>query len=112
MAKTIRFHLDEHVDPAVAAGLRRRGVDVSTTAERNLIGADDELHWQLVLSEQRVLVTSDSDFLNFHEQGRPHWGIAYCHQQSRTVGQLIHTLELNWECLNPQTCKNASSICE
>ncbi len=79
MARTIRFHLDEHIDSAVAEGLRRRGVDVSTTAERNLTGRDDESHWQLVVSEQRVLVTNDSDFLNFHDQGRPHWGIAYCH---------------------------------
>ena len=106
MAKTIRFHLDEHVDSAVAEGLRRRGIDVSTTAERNLIGADDELHWQLVTSEQRVHVTSDSDFLNFHEQGRPHWGIAYCHQQSRTIGQLIHALELIWEVLEPTDMQN------
>lgn len=106
MVRTIRFHLDEHVDPTVAAGLRRRGVDVSTTAERNLIGVDDEIHWQLVVSEQRVLVTSDSDFLNFHDQGRPHWGIAYCHQQSRTIGQLIHTLELIWEVLEPADMQN------
>lgn len=106
MARTIRFHLDEHVGPTVAAGLRRRGVDVSTTAERNLIGVDDEIHWQLVVSEQRVLITNDSDFLNCHDQGRPHWGIAYCHQQSRTIGQLIHTLELIWEVLEPADMQN------
>ena len=106
MARTIRFPLDEHVDPTVAAGLRRRGVDVSTTAERNLIGVDDEIHWQLVVSEQRVLVTSDSDFLSFHGQGRPHWGIAYCHQQSRTIGQLIRTLELIWGLLEPSDIQN------
>lgn len=106
MARTIRFHLDEHVDPAVAAGLRRRGVEVSTTPERNLIGADDEVQWQLVVFEQRVLVTSDSDFLNFHDEGRPHWGITYCHQQSRTVGQLIHALELIWEVLDPSEMQN------
>ena len=106
MARTIRFHLDEHVAPTVAEGLRRRGVDVSTTAERNLIGVDDEIHWQLVVSEQRVLVTNDSDFLNFHDQGRPHWGIAYCHQQCRTIGQLIHGLELVWEVLEPADMQN------
>jgi hypothetical protein len=32
----IRFHLDENVDPVVAAGLRRYGVDVTTTAEVGL----------------------------------------------------------------------------
>ncbi|MFH1920766.1 MAG: hypothetical protein ABIP48_12860 [Planctomycetota bacterium] len=34
----IRYHLDEHVDPAVAEGLRQRGVDVTTTVEAGLNG--------------------------------------------------------------------------
>ena len=40
MARTIRFHLDEHCDPAIAAGLRLHGVDVTTTADAGLISAD------------------------------------------------------------------------
>ena len=106
MGRTIRFHLDEHIDSAVADGLRRRGADVSTTAERHLIGQTDEVHFQLASNEKRVLVTSDSDFLNFHAQGRPHWGIAYCHQHSRSIGQMIHTLELIWELLEPDDMQN------
>jgi hypothetical protein len=31
MPKTIRFHLDENCNRAIAEGLRRRGVDVMTT---------------------------------------------------------------------------------
>ena len=27
----LSFHLDEHIHPAIAAGLRRRGIDVTTT---------------------------------------------------------------------------------
>ena len=38
MGRTIRFHFDEHIDSTVAEGLRRRRADVSTTAERHLIG--------------------------------------------------------------------------
>jgi hypothetical protein len=33
MADRIRFHLDEHVDPAIATALRRAGIDVTTTNE-------------------------------------------------------------------------------
>ena len=33
MADRIRFHLDEHVDPAIATALRRAGVNVTTTIE-------------------------------------------------------------------------------
>jgi hypothetical protein len=29
MADRIRFHLDEHVDPAIATALRRAGIDVT-----------------------------------------------------------------------------------
>jgi hypothetical protein len=42
----IRYHLDEHVDPAVAEGLRRRGVDVTTEVEtgQNRAGSAVEVH--------------------------------------------------------------------
>jgi hypothetical protein len=36
MADRIRFHLDEHVDPAIATALRRAGIDVTTTNEAGL----------------------------------------------------------------------------
>ena len=39
----IKFYLDEHVNPAVADGLRRRGVDVLTTQEAGMLGASDEV---------------------------------------------------------------------
>jgi hypothetical protein len=41
MARTIRFHLDENCHPAIAGGLRRRGVDVTTTPEVGLLHASD-----------------------------------------------------------------------
>ena len=40
MARTIRFHLDECCDPAIADGLRRRKFDVTTTQEVGLIQAE------------------------------------------------------------------------
>ncbi|MEM9538947.1 MAG: hypothetical protein AAGA60_05480 [Cyanobacteria bacterium P01_E01_bin.42] len=40
MSRTIRFHLDENVDNSIADGLRRRGIDVTTTPEVELISAD------------------------------------------------------------------------
>jgi len=46
----MRFHLDEHIHSAVAAGLRRRGIDVTTAAEVELLGADDEKHLAFALA--------------------------------------------------------------
>lgn len=42
MSEEIRFHLDENVNSAIADGLRRREIDVTTTSEVGLISASDE----------------------------------------------------------------------
>lgn len=36
MARSLLFHLDEHMDHAIANGLRRRGIDVTTTVDLGL----------------------------------------------------------------------------
>ena len=51
MARTIRFHLDEHGNSAVADGLRRLGIDVTTTSDAGLLGADDTDHIAFALAE-------------------------------------------------------------
>ncbi|HEY3026906.1 MAG TPA: DUF5615 family PIN-like protein [Pyrinomonadaceae bacterium] len=63
MADRIRFHLDEHVDPAIATALRRAGIDVTTTNDAGLRTKDDEVHLNFARSEGRVIVTRDQDFL-------------------------------------------------
>jgi hypothetical protein len=42
MPARIRFYLDEHIDSVIARGLRRRGIDVTTTADAGLQGTTDE----------------------------------------------------------------------
>jgi hypothetical protein len=106
MPQTLRFHLDEHVAGAVAAGLRRRGVDVTTAADAGLLGAEDTAHVAFALAEGRVIVTNDEDFLALHGRGTEHAGIAYCHQQSRSVGETIRGLMLLWEFLDPEDMRN------
>ena len=55
MPQTIRFHLDEHCSHAIAAGLRRRGVDVTTATDAGLLRAPDEQHLAFGLAEGRVV---------------------------------------------------------
>jgi predicted nuclease of predicted toxin-antitoxin system len=71
----IRFHLDEHISAHIAAGLRRRNIDVTTAAEAGLIGATDVAHLEFAVSSGRVVVTQDDDFLRLHAQGVNHAGI-------------------------------------
>jgi predicted nuclease of predicted toxin-antitoxin system len=102
----IRFHLDEHVPTAVALGLRRRGIDVTTTVETGLAGAADEDHIAFALSQGRVIVTHDEDFLVLHSRGVRHAGIAYCHQGDRSVGELLRALVLVRGRLTPEEMEN------
>jgi predicted nuclease of predicted toxin-antitoxin system len=97
MPRTIRYHLDEHCPRALAEGLRRRGIDVTTTPDAGLLHATDEEHVAFALPEGRVIFTRDDDFLALHARGVPHAGIVYCHPQARSIGEIIQALELLWE---------------
>ena len=97
MSERIKFHLDENVSNAIADGLRRRGIDVTTTAEVNLMSASDKEQIEFALSQERVIFTQDDDFLKLHKLGISHCGITYCRQRSRTIGEIINILALIWE---------------
>ncbi len=106
MPRTIRFHLDEHCPTALAEGLRRRGMDVTMTPEAGLQGSSDESHVSFAQSEGRVIFTQDEDFLSLHAAGVPHAGIAYCHQEARSIGEIIRGLTLIWEVYEPEEMRN------
>jgi predicted nuclease of predicted toxin-antitoxin system len=59
MSGQIKFHLDENVSNAVAEGLRRRGIDVTTTPKQNLMGASDPEQLAFALEQQRVIFTQE-----------------------------------------------------
>ena len=90
----MRFHLDEHMNSAIADGLRRRGIDVTTTLEAGLGGEPDGAHIEFANSTRRVIVTEDADFLALAGSGVEHVGIVYCHRATHTVGEIIEYLVL------------------
>ncbi len=102
----VRFHLDENVDPAIALGLRRRGIDVTTTPEEGLRQSSDERQLDFAMQAGRILVTHDDDFLALANAGVPHAGIAYCHSEMRSIGQIVGGLLLIWDCLSPEEMQN------
>jgi hypothetical protein len=97
----LAFHLDEHVDHAIARGLRSRGIDCTTTTDAGLLGAEDAAQLAFGLREQRVVVTNDPDFLALASQGVAHAGIAYAPHGLRAIGQIIRHLCLMSDCLEP-----------
>lgn len=88
----IRFHLDEHVDLEVAERLRRVGIDVTTTDDAGLKGAEDPDHLRFASSQGRVTVTNDRDFLRLHSRGFPHVGIAFYPDQDRPAKRIAEVL--------------------
>lgn len=94
----LKFHLDEHVPNALANGLRQHGVDVTTTAEAGLLNVSDLAQLAYAATEGRVIITHDDDFLRLHAGGTPHCGIAYCHQNKYSVGELLPLLLLMDAC--------------
>ena len=105
MSDRIQFHLDENVDPAVAIGLQRFGIDVTTSGQMDLLSSVDETQLSFVIREQRVIVTHDEDFLVIHSHGVEHAGIVYCHLGERSIGQMIESLRLIYEILTPDEMK-------
>jgi hypothetical protein len=98
VAERIKFYVDEHVSRAVIQGLRRRGVDVLTVQEANLLSAQDEEHLALAVAQRRVIFTQDADFLRLHSAGISHAGIVNAPQHTST-GDLIRGLMLIFELL-------------
>jgi predicted nuclease of predicted toxin-antitoxin system len=102
MADPIRFHLDEsRSSRAIAMALRRNGIDVTTTQEVGLTGADDDAQPAFAAAHQRVLFTQDDDYLRLHSKGSQHAGIVYAHQTEHSVGEIIDFLILVWSVYKP-----------
>ena len=101
MPRTIRFHLDENCSQAIADGLRRRGVDVTTTPEVGLLGALDAEQLAYCRTEGRVIFSYDEDMLRLAAAGVEHAGVAFCQQRRRGIGDIVRALVLLWERLEP-----------
>jgi predicted nuclease of predicted toxin-antitoxin system len=100
MADRICFHLDEHVDPAIASALRRAGIDVTTTNEAGLRTRDDEGHLQFARAEGRVIVTRDQDFLRLANSTLDHSGIVF-YTGNQSIREIIEGLILIYEVMLP-----------
>jgi predicted nuclease of predicted toxin-antitoxin system len=102
----VKFYLDEHIPKGVVEGLRRRGMDVLTVQEADRSGDSDEKQLAFPTREGRVLVTFDDDFLRLDTTGVPHTGIVFSQTGRYTVGELIESLMLIANVIEPNEMKN------
>lgn len=67
----VRIYTDESVPVAIAAGLRRRGVDAFSALEADNLGLTDEAQLAFAARERAVIFTHDADFLRLaHDWSR------------------------------------------
>ena len=102
MAERIRFHLDEHMDPDIAAALRRHGVDATTTVDVGLRTANDGTQFEYAKFQRRVIVSDDGDFLRLAAADFTHPGIVICRRQFLSIREIIRGLILIYEVLTPE----------
>jgi hypothetical protein len=88
----IRCHLDEHMATAIAIGLRRRGIDVSTTSEAGLLGFSDAEQIAFATGEQCVFVTRERGIAAEVPAGFSHTGIAIARSGRRHIGPTVLAL--------------------
>ena len=100
MADRIRFHLNEHVDPAIATALRRAGIDVTTTNEAGLRTKNDKAHLEFARAEARVIVTRDQDFLRLSSGAPDHSGVVF-YTANQSLREIIEGLILIYEVMLP-----------
>lgn len=100
MAEQIRFYCDTHIPRAVAAGLRRHGIDVVRAEEVGLAEANDDVHLAFAFRERRAIVTQDAGFIEQIKKSAESYGLAFCAQGSRSIGEMISALVLIYEVLS------------
>ena len=101
----IKFYLDESVNVAVVAGLKRRGVHASSARDSGNRGLSDLGQLEYAGNNNFVIVTHDDDFISMVSK-KQHSGIVYVHQQKYTIGHLIRNLKLLWDIVEDEEMKN------
>jgi predicted nuclease of predicted toxin-antitoxin system len=97
MPRDIHFQLDEHLEHAIAKGLRRIGVTVSTMSDDQILGMSDIELLTYCRDQRRMIITNDDDLLTLAGNGLEHFGIGFYRQGSRTIGQVNYTATIIWE---------------
>ena len=94
MEAAISLYLDENLSPRIARQLKLRGIDAVSVRDLGAFGDSDTTHLQRATQLQRVLVTSDVDFLRFAAEGIEHAGIIFGIQGNHSIGDWVRILEL------------------
>lgn len=94
--------MDVHVHSAITAGLRRRGVEVSTCQEAGVGRADDADILEYARANNWVVFSQDDDFLAMcANPDFEHKGLVYSHKRN-PIGRILSGLMLVYEVLEAE----------
>ena len=92
----LRAYADEHVVFPIVQALRARGMDVVTVQDRGREGTDDAELLAEALSDERVMLTNDTDFLalaaRHAARGATFPPIFFWPQQRRRIGEIVRSI--------------------
>ena len=92
MAKGLKFLVDEHIYLSVVKALKIIKIDIVSLKDLGLLGIKDEEILKFANKEERIIVTSDRDFLVFNSRGEKHKGIIFLTKRLG-IGDLIKELQ-------------------
>jgi hypothetical protein len=103
---SLTLYMDHHVDVAITAGLRRRGVDVLTAMEDGFARRTDPDVLARATQLDRVVFTLDHDFLVIAAE----WqfaqtrfaGIVFGRDRALSIGNAVNDLDLIARALSPE----------
>ncbi len=109
----LRFYFDEHLDLVIASQLRLRGVDAVTAREvgRANQKITDQEQLAYAVSEGRVMVSKDRDFVTLAYVQVPHEGVILL-QKPLPVGDTIEYLEFMAKGTEPYEIRNQLVYCD
>lgn len=92
----ISLYFDENFTLQIARTLSRRGFDVLTALDAEMLGEADEKQMEFAVSQERAIVTHDrDDFLRLHSyyltEGKRHFGIIISPQRE-SPGEITRRL--------------------
>jgi len=81
------------------------GIVVTTTVEADLLEATDDQRLAFAQSQNRVIITQDTDFLRITATGAESPGIAFFRAR-HSIGDVIRGALLIWELYDPEEMKD------
>ena len=102
----LRVYTDENVDPRVAEGLRRRGVDATSAHEEGVLGADDAAQFAHAAALRAAIFTHDHHFVEIAlqkiQRGETHHGVIFGEMHRFSLGECIRRLALCAEVISTE----------